>query len=91
MIRWTKPDNLVRRRKDGTLWTADGSTPFPITGWNFARCIPLPLGWRVISSERFITYDQDSFDVLWCTRDGGEDTPEGRHARGLSVNGEAGR
>lgn len=83
MIRLTKPNNLVRLRSDGTLWTADGACPIPITGWNFARCIPLPMGWRVITSERFSTYDSADFDILWDMRDGWEDTPEGKHARGV--------
>lgn len=83
MIRLTKPNNLVRRRSDGTLWTADGFTPFPLTGWNFARCIPLPIGWRVITSERFATYDSRTFETLWFVGPGWENTRDGRHARGI--------
>jgi hypothetical protein len=65
VIRLTKPSNLVRRRKDGTLWTADGACPFPMTGWNFARCVPRAFGWSVRPLERFVTVNKDEFDILW--------------------------
>lgn len=64
MKRWKlKPRNLVVDR-NGDTWTADGLTPFPLDGWNFAKAFKARIGWWIDYDERFVTRDPAAFRVL---------------------------
>ena len=63
-----EPSNIVRRRHDGTLWTAKGDCAFPVLGWNFCRVHRRTIRCVVDTSERWITYDSNDFDVIKSQR-----------------------
>ncbi len=64
MRRWKLRLRNIVADANGDTWTADGIVPFPLDGWNFARATKARIGWWVYSSERWVTRQSSSFQVL---------------------------
>lgn len=70
---WLKnPDNIVKD-KVGRLWYADGFSPYPINGFNFAKIergekVILGLfkqkGYYVYPGTRWVFTDPNAFDIV---------------------------
>jgi len=63
-MRWKPRPRILKRRSDGSLWTAAGDCPFPFTGFNFVRLHKAKIGWWADFDDRWVFFNFRDFDII---------------------------